>query len=42
MKVLSDKPKVDVDYSHLYNGIYFITLINSKGESLSRKMILEK
>ncbi len=42
IKVTSTSQKVDVNYTEYANGIYMITLINSKGEAVNKKMIISK
>jgi len=40
--VINESNKVDVDYSRYASGIYLISLTNSKGETINKKMIIAK
>lgn len=42
IKVTADANKVDVNYSEYANGIYMVSLRNSKGETINKKMIITK
>lgn len=42
IKVNAESNKVDVNYSEYANGIYLISLTNSKGEVVNKKMIISK
>lgn len=40
--LINESNKVDVDFSEYTSGIYLISLINSKGEIMNKKMIIAK
>ncbi|MDF2451601.1 MAG: C-terminal target protein [Bacteroidota bacterium] len=42
IKINSGSNKVEVDYSQYANGVYLLSLTNSNGESVNRKMIIAK
>lgn len=42
IKINSGSNKVEVDYSQYANGVYLLSLTNSKGESVNKKMIIAK
>lgn len=42
MKVNSTSNKVEVNYKQFSNGIYIMSLTNTKGEKLTKKMIISK
>lgn len=42
IKVNAESTKVEVNYSEYANGIYLISLTNSKGEVINKKMIISK
>ncbi|MDF2449441.1 MAG: hypothetical protein K0R26_1945 [Bacteroidota bacterium] len=42
IRINSGSNKVDVDYRQYANGVYLLSLINSKGQSVNKKMIIAR